>query len=233
MSHTLIHILPYKVLSWLCIHAVATKEHRAVIAVRVRKVDGGIHNNTSVLADDGEGVWACQADCRTRLERNAPHERQPCNHVVPCPVQSPVRIVAERKVVVVPVFSHQGWSVDCESVFSGYHQSSLYERNRQYVSLSQHMCWKPWFCGILTRITDKGIAIIELWVTTCTSTYGLEKSACFVVSSMFHWPTFVQGYQWGSKCLTIAMIKMIATITPRRRAGSYFSSLPSFGWMRS
>ena len=181
MSHTLIHIVPSKVLSWLCIHAVATKEHRAVIAVRVRKVDGGIHNNTSVLADDGEGVWACQVDCRTGLKQNVSHERQLCNRVVPCPVRIPVRIVSERKVVVGPlgICSHNGWSVDCESFSSGHHQSSIYERNRQYVSLSQHMYWKPWFCGILTRITDKGIAI-ELWVTTCASLEKGYKSASFV-----------------------------------------------------
>ena len=67
-SLTLIHIFILRVFSVLCIHAEATKEHRAAIVNRVCKVDAGIYNDTSVLADDGKGVWACQVDCRTRLE---------------------------------------------------------------------------------------------------------------------------------------------------------------------
>ena len=123
LSLTLIHIVICIFFVWLCTDAVATKEHRAAIVDRVCKVDGDIHNDTSVLADDGKGVWACQVDCRTGLEWNVSHERQLCNRVVPCSVRIPVRIVAERKVVVVPagIFSHHGWSVDCESFSSGYH----------------------------------------------------------------------------------------------------------------
>ena len=137
LSLTLIHTFPPSVFFGLCTDAEATKEHRAALVNRVCKVDAGIHNDTSVLADDGEGVWACQVDCRTGLERDVSHERQPCNRVVPYSIRIPVRIVAERKVVVVPVgiCSPHGWSVDCESVSSGYHQSSLYERD-QYVSVS-------------------------------------------------------------------------------------------------
>ena len=174
MSHTLIHIVAFKVLSWLCIHAVATKEHRAAIVNRVCKVDAGIHNDTSVLADDGEGVWACQVHCRTGLKQNVSHERQLCNRVVPCSVRTPVRIVAERKVVVGPlgICSPHGWSVDCESVSSGDHQSSLYERD-QYVSVSTcetmvlHilcMFWQPMNsrCSLDARLLKDTIEAVNL-----------------------------------------------------------------------
>ena len=56
LSLTLIHIFPPTGHIWLCTDAEATKEHRAAIVNRICKVDGGIHNDTSVLADDGEGV---------------------------------------------------------------------------------------------------------------------------------------------------------------------------------
>ena len=55
-SLTLIHIFILRVFSVLCIHAEATKEHRAAIVDRVCKVDAGIHNDTSILADDCKGV---------------------------------------------------------------------------------------------------------------------------------------------------------------------------------
>ena len=178
LSLTLIHTLPKNVCFWLCTDAEATKEHRAAIVNRVCKVDAGIHNDTSVLADDGEGVWACQVDFRTGLERDVSHERQPCNHVVPCSVRILVRIVAERKVVVGPlgICSPHGWSVDCESVSSRYHQSSLYERD-QYVSVS----------------TCETMVLHIL----CMFWQPYEQH-------MFLGCTFAQGYHWGGKFKTIA-----------------------------